>query len=74
VPDISGPRQTRSGSDPFFWLSTIVSAAFAVAAAFTIYSQNTAWGSDAAVDAFAVASAVLSAAGFRSLLASGAGK
>jgi len=61
-------------TDPFFWLSTLISAAFALAAAFTIYSQNTAWGSDPAVDAFAVASAVLAAAGFRSLLASGAGK
>jgi hypothetical protein len=61
-------------TDPFFWMSTIVSAAFGVAAAFTIYSQNTAWGSDPAVDAFAIAAAVLSAAGFRSLLASGAGK
>jgi hypothetical protein len=61
-------------TDPFFLLSTIISAAFAIAAAFTIYSQNTAWGSDPAVDAFAVASAVLAAAGFRSLLASGAGK
>jgi hypothetical protein len=60
--------------DPFFILSTIISAAFAVAAAFTIYSSNTAWGSDLAVDCFAVASAVLSAAGFRSLLATGAGK
>jgi hypothetical protein len=60
--------------DPFFYLSTVISAAFAVAAAFTIYSSNTAWGSDPAIDAFAVASAVLSAAGFRSLLATGAGK
>jgi len=61
-------------TDPFFWLSTIISAAFALTAAFTVYSQNTGWGADPAVDAFAVASAVLSAAGFRSLLASGAGK
>jgi hypothetical protein len=61
-------------TNPFFWVSTVVSAAFAVAAAFTIYSQNTAWGSDPAVDSFAVASAVLAAAGFSSLLATGAGK
>jgi hypothetical protein len=61
-------------TNPFFWVSTVVSAAFAVAAAFTIYSQNTAWGSDPAVDAFAVGSAILAAAGFRSLLATGAGK
>lgn len=66
--------QREVWTNPFFWVSTVVSSAFALAAAFTIYSQNTAWGADPAIDAFAVASAVLAAAGFRSLLATSAGK
>lgn len=61
-------------ASPVFWLTTLVSAALALGAAFTIYSQNTGWGADPAVDAFAVASAVLAAAGFRSLLLTTAGK
>jgi hypothetical protein len=61
-------------SDLGFWLSTLASAAFALAAAFTIYSQNPSWGADPAVDAFAVGAAVLAAAGFRSLIATTAGK
>jgi hypothetical protein len=60
--------------NPMFWVSTIVSAALATAAAFTIYAQNTGWGADPPIDAFAVASAVVAAAGFRSLIVTTAGK
>jgi hypothetical protein len=60
--------------DPFFWVSTGLAAAFAVAAAATIYAQNTGWGADPVVDAFAVISAVIAAAGFRSLIATAASK
>jgi len=61
-------------ANPMFWVSTLASAALATAAAFTIYSQNISWGADPAVDVFAVAAAVLAAAGFRSLILTTAGK
>jgi hypothetical protein len=60
--------------NPIFWLTTAASAALALGAALTIYSQNTGWGADGVADAFAVATAVLAAAGFRSLLLTTAGK
>ena len=61
-------------TDPFFWVSTGLAAAFAVAAAATIYAQNSGWRADPVVDAFAVVSAVIAAAGFRSLIATAASK
>jgi hypothetical protein len=66
--------RTFASSDPYFWLTPVISVGFALAAAFAIYSQNTSWGVDAAVDAFAVFSAILAAAGLRSIFATGAGK
>ena len=60
--------------NPIFYLTTAVSAAVAIGAAVTIYTQDTAWGSDPVTDVFAVATAVLAAAGFRSLLLTTAGK
>jgi hypothetical protein len=61
-------------TDPLFLASTVLSVAFAVAAAWAIYTANSGWGSDPVTDVFAVVSALLSAAGLRSLIASAAGK
>jgi hypothetical protein len=60
--------------DPLFWISTLLSTAVAVGAAWAVFSANTGWGGDPVADIFALASAILAAAGFRSLITSAAGK
>jgi hypothetical protein len=60
--------------DPTFWGGTVLAIAGGVLAAWAVYSTNTAWGADPITDTIALGSAVLSAAGVRSFIATVAGK
>lgn len=61
-------------TDPMFWAGTILSTGAAVAAAWSIFAANTAWGASPVTDIFGIVSAIVAAAGFQSLITSAAGK
>jgi hypothetical protein len=61
-------------NDPMFWIGTLLSAAAAITVPWAVYASNTSWGADPITDGTALVSAVLAAAGFRSLIATAAGK
>jgi len=61
-------------TDPLFWAGTLLSSAAAIAAAWTVYTSNTGWGSDPVTDVFGIISTIIAAAGFQSLIATAAGK
>jgi hypothetical protein len=57
-----------------FYVSTVLAVFAAIAASWAVYAANTGWGADPITDGIALVSAVLSAAGFSSLIATAAGK
>jgi hypothetical protein len=68
------PKGGEALRDPTFWIGTVVAILGGLAAAWAVYSGNTAWGADPITDGIALVSALLAAAGLRSVVATAAGK